>query len=190
MTFDIALAIALIIAQLSVLIALGIFIVVYSGYAYSSGLDVPYVPTPQRHYPIIVEALQIREGDVVYDLGSGDGTFLAYCATRFPATRFVGIERNPFLHMQALWKKKRAGNPANLTFRRENFYAADMNDATKIYAYLLTGIIEKLFAETPRPGVRLVSRAFRLRDHEAAAVVELSPTKGWHGEHLLYVYDL
>ena len=191
MGIDIALNIALIVAQLSVIIALGIFIIQYAGYAYSSGLDVPYVPTPQKYYPLIVETLAIRDGDVVYDLGCGDGTFLVRCAAQFPAARFVGIERNPFLYMQARLKKRRAGNPVNLTLRRENFYRSDLSDATRIYAYLLTGIIEKLFAgEKKYPGVRLVSRAFRLPGQEAAAVVELSPTKGWHGEHLLHVYEL
>ena len=190
MPVELGLVIALLVAQIALLIALGAFIIQHAGYAYSSGLDVPFVPTPKKYYPAIVEALQIEPGDVVYDLGSGSGIFLVHCAKLFPQTRFIGIERNPFLHMQSQWRKRSAGNPANLEFRRENFFTADMRDATKMYGYLLSRINTALFPHGTQRGVRYVSRAFLIEGRTPVATIELSPRKGFHGEHLLHVYEL
>lgn len=190
MTIELALAFALIIAQIAILIALFVFIIQHAGYAYSSGLDVPYVPTPKRYFPRIEEALDIRGGDVVYDLGCGSGSFVLWCAPRYPEARFVGIERNPFIFFQARFKLKRAGNPQNVEFRRENFFAANFSDATKIYGYLLSKINDELFPAGAHTGVRYASRAFKITGRTPLQTVELSATKGFHGEHLLHVYEL
>src|SRR5262245_50183430 len=37
------------------------------------GKIVPYVPTPQAVVDRMLELAQVKKGDVVYDLGSGDG---------------------------------------------------------------------------------------------------------------------
>lgn len=39
----------------------------------------PFVPAPREILPAIVQALELKKGDVVYDLGCGDGRVLEAC---------------------------------------------------------------------------------------------------------------
>mgnify|MGYP001582040933 FL=1 len=180
---------AIIVAQIALILALIDFTVKYGVLLISKGLDVPFVPTPVAHFPIIAKALMIRPGDVVYDLGCGDGRMLTHLAERFPDARFIGIERNFLLYAQAQLRK-RLSQSQNLTFRRENFYESDFSDATRVYGYLLSKINDKLFPPGQYPGVRFVSRAFTLSHHTPVATVELSKKRGLHSEHLLHIYEI
>lgn len=181
---------SLIAAQIALLLALVGFLIRFLILIISRGYDVPFVRTPRKYYPVIERALQIRSGDVVYDLGSGEGKFVLYLAKKHPDVQFVGIERNRLLFTQARLRRWWAGTPSNATFRRENFYTTDFNDATRVYAYLLSKVMTKLFAERTQPGLRIVSRAFRIKGREPLETIELTTRKGWHGEHELHVYEL
>src|SRR5690554_7711800 len=57
-------------------------------------LDVPYVPTPQEVVDGMVELADVKKGEVVYDLGCGDGRIVITAAEKFGATG-VGVELNP-----------------------------------------------------------------------------------------------
>jgi hypothetical protein len=181
---------SLIVAQLALLFALVGFIIRFAILIISRGFDVPFVRTPRKYFPMIADALNIRPHDVVYDLGSGEGKFVLFCAKKYPDARFVGIERNFVLYFQALARKKFAGNPANVTFRRENFFTTNLSDATRLYAYLLPKAMERLFSDTPHPGLRVASRAFHIKRREPIETIELSAKKGWHNQHLLHIYEL
>ena len=41
---------------------------------------VPYVPTPQEVVERMLDLAQVKKGDVVYDLGSGDGRIVVTAA--------------------------------------------------------------------------------------------------------------
>ena len=181
---------SLIAAQIALLLALVGFLIRFGILIISRGYDVPFVRTPRKYYPVIEEALQISPGDVVYDLGSGEGKFVLYLAKRHPDVRFIGIERNRLLCTQALLRKRFAGSPSNATFRRENFYMSDLSNATRIYAYLLSKVMTRLFAERTHPGLRIVSRAFKIKGREPLETITLSKREGFHGEHELHVYEL
>ncbi len=181
---------SLILAQFALLFALVGFIIRFAILIISRGVDVPFVRTPRKYFPVIADALQIRANDVVYDLGSGEGKFVLYCAQKFPDARFIGIERNFVLYLQALARKRFAGNPLNVSFRRENFFTTNMHDATRVYAYLLPKAMERLFSDSSHKGLRVASRAFHIKRREPVQTIELSPKKGWHNQHLLHIYEL
>jgi hypothetical protein len=156
----------------------------------SNHLDVPFVPTPMRYAPIVIEALEVREGDIVFELGSGDGRFLLACARLDPSIRFVGIERNPLLHLAALLRKRFTGRPSNAEFRLGNFFATDLSEADKVYAYLLDPVMFRLQSKFEKEFKgRVASRAFPFPRRELSNVVALTETIGGHGQHLLFVYD-
>lgn len=160
--------------------------------AISLWIEVPFVRTPRALYPPIVEALGIQQGDVVYELGSGDGGFILSQAVQFPDTRFVGIERNMLLHAFARLRKRiEYGNPPNVFFRRGNIFSTDFSEATKIYAYLLSSVMDALLPAFERElqAACIASRAFQFKQREASRIVELSKKPGNHGQHLFYVYD-
>ncbi len=154
-------------------------------------MDVPFVPTPSDAFPKIKQVLRLGSGDVVYELGSGDGRFLLACALREPRARFIGIERNPLLYTYSLFRKHLAGNPSNLTFLRASFFDIDLSGATKIYAYLLDPIMDALLPKFERElsHARIASRAFKFSKKDPAETLRLSEQPGSHNQHMLYVYD-
>ena len=56
--------------------------------------NAPVVTTPKDMLAKICEALDIKHDQIVYDLGCGDGRLIAYCASRYPQAKFVGIDSN------------------------------------------------------------------------------------------------
>lgn len=152
--------------------------------------DVPFVPTPFASLSKVLGALDLQQGDVVYELGSGDGRLLMAAARAHPDVTFLGIERNLFLHYVALARRRLNGSPANVAFTRGNFFEADLAPANKFYMYMLPEVMAKLLPQfEARRGVRVVSRAFPFPHTEPLEIVELSKKVGNHGQHLLYVYE-
>jgi predicted RNA methylase len=153
-------------------------------------VDAPFVPTPQKYAGIVVEALDVRDNDTVYELGSGDGRFILACAKLSPRSKYVGIEYNPLLHVIALIRKRVTSGAHNVEFRRGNFFDTDFSEADKLYAYLLTTVMRELEPKFGREFKgRVASRAFTLANKEPSSVIQLSDRAGAHGQHNLYVYD-
>jgi predicted RNA methylase len=149
-------------------------------------INAPYVPTDYELLPIIANALDIRPGDLVYDLGCGDGRLLFYCAEKHPDARFVGIEHDLYL-LLFMWMKILFERRKNITIRRGNIFEADFSNATRVYTYLLPGAMTRL--EPKLMQVRLVSRAFRMHARQYTRKIEMFPVVGSWGQHLLYVYE-
>lgn len=57
-------------------------------------LDVPFVPTPQVVVERMLSMAAVKNGDVLYDLGSGDGRIVITAARKYGA-RGVGIDLDP-----------------------------------------------------------------------------------------------
>lgn len=175
--------------QLLLLGAVSFFIVRALVQIVSDRTDVPFVRTPKRTFATIAETLDIRPGESVFELGSGDGGFLLWCAARYPDARFTGIERNPLLHYYASYRQRRA-QLKNLSFVRGNLFEMNFSGARKMYAYLLNPVMDRLLPKLEREfHGTLASRAFRFKAKQPVRTIELSSKKGWHGEHLLHLYD-
>lgn len=184
------LATVLLSIQIGLIISIALYIFWMAKWLVLGKLDAPFLPTPVRYAPLVLETLAVQAGDIVYELGSGDGRFMLECAKLAPKARFVGIERNPFLHGIALLRKKSARNAPNVEFRRGNFFDADFSEATKVYAYLLDDVMFRLSPkfQSEFKG-RIASRAFPIPRKELSNVVALTERIGAHGQHLLFVYD-
>lgn len=185
-----AFEIALLIVQLLLAAATAFFLFRVLVFAISGHLDVPFVPTPVTYAEIVAAALELSPGDVVYELGSGDGRFLLSYARLEPGARYVGVERNPLLHAMARMRKRLAGNPTNVEFRRGDFYKTDFSPANKMYLYLLDSVMHELQPKFEREFKgRLASRAFPFSRKALSNVVALTEKIGAHGQHLLFVYE-
>jgi SAM-dependent methyltransferase len=129
-------------------------------------VDVPFVPTPPAVVSAMLTIARVGPSDVVYDLGSGDGRIVIAAAKEFGA-RGVGIERNPTLIAQARQAAERAGVAARVRFVEQDFFAADLREATVVTLYLLPTvnlkIRDKLRSEL-RPGTRVVSHYYAMGD--------------------------
>ncbi len=184
------LEITLLLIQLALAVAAVIFLYRCLVFLISGQLEVPFVPTPIRYADIVVATLEVATGDVVYELGSGDGRFMLACAALAPEATFVGVERNPLLHVAALVRKRLSRSPHNITFVRGNFFKVDLSAANKVYAYLLDSVMVQLQPKFDREFKgRVASRAFPFSRKQLSNVVALTDRIGAHGQHLLFVYD-
>ncbi len=183
------LQIVILILQLFLLVAVSLFLLRAFVQILSDRTDVPFVRTPESVFPAIADALNIAPEDTVCELGSGDGSFVRWCAAQYPHARCVGIERNPLLIRYARWRTRRA-KLTNVEFRQADIFDTDFSDANKIYAYLLNPVMDRLLPKlTAEFHGTLASRAFVFKEKKPTTTIELSSKKGRHGEHLLYLYQ-
>lgn len=128
--------------------------------------DVIYVPTPPQVVDAMLEMAKVRDGDVLYDLGSGDGRIPIAAAKKFKV-RAVGIDIDPERIAEANANARQAGVTDEVKFRQEDLFEADFSDATVVTLYLLNSLNEKLRPKLLRelkPGTRIVSHAFTMGD--------------------------
>jgi Putative methyltransferase len=180
----------LLIIQVLLFVAVAVFLFRVLVFAISGYLDVPFVPTSVHYADIVAATLDLSPGDVVFELGSGDGRFMLALAALQPGARFVGVEHNPLLHIAALTRRRFGGDPGNVEFQRGDFFATDFSPANKMYLYLLDPVMHQLQPKFDNQFKgRVVSRAFPFTRKKLSNVVALSDHIGMHGQHLLFVYD-
>jgi precorrin-6B methylase 2 len=130
--------------------------------------DVIYVPTPEPVVQAMLKLAEVKPGDVLYDLGSGDGR-IPIAAAKQHGVRGTGIDIDPERIREANANAQQAGVTKLVTFKQEDLFKADFSDATVVTLYLLDSLNEKLrpklLAEL-EPGTRIVSHAFRMGDWE------------------------
>lgn len=128
--------------------------------------DVIYVPTPQPVVDAMLKMAKVQKGDILYDLGSGDGR-IPITAAREYGVRATGIDINPERIAEARENAEKAGVSHLVTFRNEDLFTADFGDATVVTLYLLESLNEKLrpkLLHELKPGTRVVSHAFSMGD--------------------------
>ena len=123
--------------------------------------DVHFVPTPHAVVDAMLEMAQVRDGDVLYDLGSGDGRIPIAAASKYKL-RAVGIDIDPQRIKEARANAEAAGVADRVSFRQEDLFKADFSKATVVTLYLLDTLNEKLRPRllALKPGTRIVSHAF------------------------------
>ncbi len=128
--------------------------------------DVLFVPTPPETVAEMLCLADIRDGDVLYDLGSGDGRIPIAAAERY-GIRAVGIDIDPKMVAAARENARRAGVAERVSFLQEDLYKADISEATIVTLYLSDGLNlllrPKLLREL-RSGTRIISHDFRMGD--------------------------
>ena len=123
----------------------------------------PYVKSRKKAREEMLEIAQIKKDDIVFDLGSGDGTLLIEAARKYDFKEAYGIEINPFLVLISKIKIILSGTQHKIKIKQGNFLKEDLNKATIIFTYLLPAIQAKLgekFQRELRPGTRIISNAF------------------------------
>jgi precorrin-6B methylase 2 len=127
------------------------------------GKDIMWVPTRIDTATQMLALAQVKSGDIVYDLGSGDGVIPIQAAKRY-GVRAVGIEYNPDL--VALSKRNAIReNVQNLvTFKQGDIFVEDFSSATVLTLFLGENLNLKLMPTIlkMKPGTRVVSNTFRM----------------------------
>jgi SAM-dependent methyltransferase len=137
--------------------------------------DVIFVPTPHATVDAMLKLGEVKRGDILYDLGSGDGRIPIAAAKQF-GVRGTGIDIDPQRIAEAIANAKQAGVTGLVSFRQEDLFKADFSDATVVTLYLLPSLNEKLMPRLLselKPGTRIVSHAFPMGDWKPEQTVEL-----------------
>jgi tRNA G37 N-methylase Trm5 len=138
-------------------------------------VDVIYVPTPHEVVDEMLRVAGVKKGDVLYDLGSGDGRIPIAAAKKY-GIRATGIDIDADRIYEAEQNARGAGVSGLVQFRREDLFKADFSDATVVTLYLLPDLNARLrprlWAEL-KPGTRIVSHQFAMGDWPPEKTIEL-----------------
>jgi predicted RNA methylase len=148
---------------LTILIVFLVFLVaVIFLFGFTTVFGAPWLPTSTRIVYKMLAMVDVQPGDVLYDLGSGDGRIIVMAAQEFRATS-VGIEINPFW---VVWTRVKV---ALLKLRGKvnvvwgNFFDHDLSNANILTLYLLQDTNSKLMPKLGKelkPGTRVISHEF------------------------------
>lgn len=129
-----------------------------------AGKDVIWVPTPDVVVERMLDMAEVKAGDRVVDLGSGDGKITIAAARRGAQAR--GIEYNPA--MVALSRRNAQAAGVNATFEQGDIFKADFSDADVVTLYLLPSLNERLrpILLKMKPGTRVTSHQFDMGEWE------------------------
>jgi len=128
----------------------------------SNFFDAPWVPLRMSIVERMLELANVRPGETVVDLGSGDGRVLIHAAKRHRA-RGVGYEINPLIAWMSRLEVRMRHLHDQIDIRRQNMHKADISKADVIVTYLLPEAnrrLEKKVMSEAKPGSRVVSYAF------------------------------
>ncbi len=132
----------------------------------------PYVPTPQEVVDRMLQLAEVKKGDIVYDLGCGDGR-IPITAAKVYGARGVGVDIDPQRIAESNANAKAAGVAHLVTFRLEDAMKTDVSDATVVTLYLLSASNLKLrpiLTRQLKPGARIVAHNFSMGDWKADKV--------------------
>ena len=128
--------------------------------------DVVFAPTPMALVAEMLAMAEVGPGDVVYDLGCGDGR-IAIAAARDHGARAVCVEIDPEIVREARENGRRAGLRDRVEVRHADLFETDLSGATVVTLYLLEELNlrlrPKLQRELPN-GARVVSQTFDMGD--------------------------
>ncbi len=149
--------------------------------------DVPYVPSPADIVETMLKLGEVHKGDVLYDLGCGDGRIVVMAAQKFGA-RATGVDIDPDRIKEAEENARQAGVSDRVRFIQKNLFEADIHDATIVTLYLLPDVNLRLrpkLLKDLKAGTRIVSHQFDMGDWKPDKKIEL----GWRNVYLWTVTD-
>ena len=127
--------------------------------------EVPFVPTPPDVVDRMLEMARVTSGDVLYDLGSGDGRIVIQAAKRY-GVKAVGIEIDPDLVKRAQADAFREKVDHLVEFRVQDAFAADVSPASVVTLYMLTEFnarLRPILERQLKAGSRVVSHDFEIQ---------------------------
>jgi SAM-dependent methyltransferase len=137
--------------------------------------DAPFVPSPDAVVTAMLDLAEVKAGDRLIDLGSGDGRIAIEAARR--GARALGIDIDSSLVARANFRAREAELSRRVQFRREDLFETRLRDADVVTLYLLPDINLRLrprLLNEMRAGSRIVSHAFDMGDwaHDGFANVD------------------
>ena len=147
--------------------------------------DVGFVPTPMAAVERMIAMADIKTGELVYDLGCGDGRIVVAAAQRY-GVRAVGVDINPERVVESRANAVTAGVENLVSIRQADIFTLDLSEADVVFLYLTPRLNERLMPQLRKlkPGSRIISYEF---DMGNAKPVELVRERfDGYGEQRIY----
>lgn len=154
------------------------------------GKIVPYVPTPQEVVDRMLELAEVKKGDVVYDLGSGDGRIVVTAAKKY-GVKAIGFEIDPQRIKESHENINKAGVENLVEIRQQDIRTVDLSAASVLTMYLLPEVnlmIRPNIWKQMKPGSRVVSHDFDMGDWKPLKTEQIKDGTSW--DHTLYLWHV
>ena len=149
----------------------------------------PAIPTPQYMVDRMLEAGRVKPGEMVYDLGSGDGRVVITAAQHFGA-RAVGVELMPDLVRKARERILNLGLADRVSIVEGSALRVDLSPADVVTMWFLTHSNDRLrphLEKQLRVGARVVSNEFPIRGWKPIEMIQIQVRRT---EHTIFVYEI
>lgn len=129
--------------------------------------DSPWAPwwrTNKKVARAMCRLAKVGKDDIVYDLGSGDGTTLIVAAKEF-GVRGVGIEIDPLRALISSMLLRSSGVSDKVQIIKKNFFDVNISEASIVFVYLVPKALERLkpkLLQELKPGTLLVSYRYKI----------------------------
>src|SRR6266853_1896655 len=149
----------------------------------------PYFPTPQSIVDKMLQLGELKAGEKMYDLGSGDGRIVIMAARKYKADA-TGVELDDALYKQSAQRIKTLGLEPLARIIHGDLLQQDYSSADLLTIYLLPVAIDKvtpIFDKQLKKGARIVAHDFEFRQWTAAKILDIDDD-GEGRSHRLYLY--
>ena len=151
----------------------------------------PFVPTPEDVIPKMLALAEVRPGELVFDLGSGDGRLAIAAAKDFQA-RAVGVEIRRRLVTESRQRVRKLGLSGQIKIVCRSFKKVSLRKADVLATYLSGYIMNQLapkFTKELKYGARIVNFDYPISDWTPTREITVRPG-GWKTEHEVYLYSV
>ena len=152
----------------------------------------PFVPSPTQVIEFMLKLADLKAGEVLFDLGAGDGRAVIMAAKSFGA-RTVGVELREDLAKKALSTIHENGLSDRVTIVNGDMFGVNLTSADVVFLYLTTSANEKIrpkLEQDLRKGTRVVSHDYEIVGWKPARVENYceNPKLGYPS-HTIYLYQ-
>lgn len=143
-------------------------------------VNVPFVPIPLESVNIMLDMAQVGEGDLLFELGCGDGRITISAGGR--GANGVGVDTDAKRVEECIQNAKVAGVSDKVNFYQSNIFGVPLAQATVVVMYLMPEvniqIRPKLFNEL-RPGAKVISYDFHMGEWDPDSVVQIRKSSAY-----------
>jgi len=146
----------------------------------------PYVSSPEEVVRKMLDIARLRRGEILYDLGCGDGRIVIMAAKDYMAKAF-GVEIREDLAAAAREQLKKLDLEGKAQIIQGDLFEVDLSKADVVTLYLTSSANEKLkpkLGRELRPNSRVVSHDFSITGWKPSEVSE--EPRG----HTIYLYKV
>ncbi len=152
----------------------------------------PFVATPLPVVRRMLTLAEIQPGEIVYDLGCGDGRVVIMAAQEF-AARAIGVEMREDLVKQAIGKISELGLDGKVKIVHTDMFKIDLTQADVVTLYLTTSANDKVKPKLEselRQGARVISHDYEILGWKPQKIDNFceNPKLGYPS-HTIYVYQ-